>query len=100
MPIAPIVLAVAVYLLAVNAATFAAFAIDKRRARTGQWRITERTLLQLAMIGGTVGAMWAGQRLRHKTYKEPFRSNLRLIAAVQAVALVAGGAALVWAAVR
>jgi uncharacterized membrane protein YsdA (DUF1294 family) len=43
----------------------------------------------LAAIGGTIGAFVAAQRLRHKTYKEPFRTNLRVIALVQVLALAA-----------
>jgi uncharacterized membrane protein YsdA (DUF1294 family) len=79
----------AAYLLAINLATFAAFAEDKRRAIQGAWRIPERTLLQLAMIGGTSGAIAAQQLLRHKTRKEPFRTQLWIVAGAQAAGLVA-----------
>lgn len=84
---------VLLYLLAINAAAFAAFALDKKSAVAGTRRISERTLLQLATIGGTLGAL-AGQRLlRHKTRKEPFRAQLWLIAAVQGALL---GAWAIW----
>lgn len=50
--------------------------------------MSERTLLTLALIGGSPGVI-AGQRaFRHKTHKEPFRSYLRLIVGIQAVALL------------
>lgn len=78
------------YLVMINLAAFAAFASDKRRAIRGQSRIPERTLLNLAMIGGTSGALAAQQLLRHKTRKEPFRTRLWMIAAAQAVLLLAG----------
>ena len=71
----------ALYLLAVNAAAFAAMAADKRRAMRDQRRIPERTLLQIALIGGALGAVAAQQVLRHKTRKEPFRTQLWMIAA-------------------
>jgi uncharacterized membrane protein YsdA (DUF1294 family) len=79
--------AAALYLVAVNAVTILAFAWDKHLARSGHWRVSERTLLTLAGAGGTVGALVAGQVLRHKTYKEPFRTRLRLIALVQVIVL-------------
>lgn len=66
-------------LLAVNCAAFVAFWWDKRRAKAGAWRISERTLLGLALIGGSLGAISAQQIFRHKTCKEPFRSLLYLI---------------------
>ena len=69
------------YLLVVNAAAFAAMAADKRRAMRDQRRIPERTLLQIALIGGALGAVAAQQVLRHKTRKEPFRTQLWMIAA-------------------
>jgi uncharacterized membrane protein YsdA (DUF1294 family) len=78
---------VALYLAIVNLITFLAFASDKASARARRRRIPERALLQLAGIGGGVGAV-AGQLLmRHKTRKEPFATWLRLILFVQAVAL-------------
>lgn len=46
-------------------------------------RIPERTLLLLALAGGSPGAFHARARFRHKTRKQPFVNNLRLIAALQ-----------------
>jgi uncharacterized membrane protein YsdA (DUF1294 family) len=75
--------AVALYLLAINAMTFAAFAWDKRAAERQAWRVPERRLLMLAAFGGTPGALVAQQTLRHKTRKEPFRTSLWTVTAVQ-----------------
>lgn len=83
----------AAYLLAVNGLTWAAFAFDKRAAERGAWRVPERRLLMLAVLGGTPGALCAQQILRHKTRKEPFRTSLWAIFAAQA-------ALLCWAAYR
>ncbi len=79
----------ALYLAAINLVTFAVFAADKRKAVRGEWRVRENTLLLLAAIGGSAGAMLAQQLLRHKTRKEPFRTVLYAIVVVQAAGLVA-----------
>jgi uncharacterized membrane protein YsdA (DUF1294 family) len=77
----------ALYLCLINLATTAAFAWDKHCARNGMWRVPERTLLGMALIGGTIGAVATQHGLRHKTRKEPFRTQLHLIAGLQVVAL-------------
>ena len=79
---------IATALVAINFFAFAAFGIDKARAEAGAWRVSEGTLLNLAMIGGTPGA-YAGRALfRHKTRKQPFCRQLHTIAALQVVAVV------------
>ena len=49
------------YLIVINILTFAVYGIDKWKARQGSWRISEATLLMLAVIGGTIGALLAMQ---------------------------------------
>jgi uncharacterized membrane protein YsdA (DUF1294 family)/endonuclease YncB( thermonuclease family) len=75
------------WLLIINLATYAAFAIDKRRAVAGTrrrtMRIPESRLLVMAAIGGTPAAFAAQQRLRHKTSKQPFATQLLIIAGLQ-----------------
>ncbi len=88
-------LIVSFYLVAINFAACYAFILDKAKARAGYRRIPERTLLQLALLGGTVGA-FAGQRIaRHKTRKEPFRTFLNTIALVQLLVVVGISSAVV-----
>lgn len=48
---------IAIYLIAVNILAFLLYGADKRRARKSQRRISERTLLSLAAIGGSIGAI-------------------------------------------
>jgi uncharacterized membrane protein YsdA (DUF1294 family) len=80
---------IAIYVIAINFAAFAAFGIDKMLAEAGKWRVSEARLLGLALIGGSPGA-YAGRHLfRHKTRKQPFSSQLHWIAALQAIALAA-----------
>ena len=78
---------IAAALIAINLIAFAAFGLDKAKARRGQYRIAESTLLLFAFLGGTLGA-YAGRSLfRHKTRKQPFNSNLFTIAVLQMLAL-------------
>ncbi len=70
------------YFLAINGATFAAFALDKRAAERRTWRVPERRLLMMAVFGGSPGALLGQQLLRHKTRKEPFRTSLWAVAGV------------------
>ena len=81
--------AVAFYLLAVNLLAFVAFWQDKRAAERRLRRTPESTLLMLALLGGSSGAIAGQQVLRHKTRKEPFRTRLWLIAGGQAALLIA-----------
>ena len=83
----------AIYLFAINAIAFWMFYWDKWCAENHRWRIPETNLLFAAMIGGSVGAIWAQQALRHKTRKEPFRSILFGIAITQLVVILALGVA-------
>ena len=56
-----------IYLLAVNVMTFLLFGLDKHKAKRGKWRISEATLLTMAVIGGSIGA-WGGMRIWHPLY--------------------------------
>ena len=64
---------------AVSLVTFVAFCLDKWRARAGGWRISEATLLGLALLGGWPGAKLAQRMVRHKTRKMPFAAHLNRV---------------------
>lgn len=68
-----------------NVVTFCLFWWDKDAARNGGWRISEARLLQFALLGGSLGAFAAQRLLRHKTRKEPFRTQLMAILILHAV---------------
>jgi uncharacterized membrane protein YsdA (DUF1294 family) len=77
----------AVYALIINAITYFLFGFDKRAAERGNSRIPEKTLLLASALGGSVGAVMAQQRFRHKTQKQPFKALLYGIITAQ-IALI------------
>lgn len=48
------------------------YALDKRRATRNAWRIPERTLHTLELLGGWPGALAAQTLFRHKRHKSSF----------------------------
>ena len=71
------------YLIIINIVTFLVYGIDKWKAKQGSWRISEATLLMLAVIGGTIGALLGMQVWRHKTMHKKFKYGLPLILVAQ-----------------
>ena len=74
-------------LIVINIVTFLVYGIDKYKARQGSWRISEATLLILAVIGGSIGALLGMKVWRHKTQHKKFKYALPLILLCQ-IALI------------
>ena len=74
-------------LICINIVTFFVYGIDKFKAKQGSWRISEATLLTLAIIGGSIGALLGMQVWRHKTMHKKFKYGLPLILLAQ-IALI------------
>ena len=76
------------YIVVINLVSFMMLGIDKYKARRGQWRISEATLLAVAAIGGSIGA-WMGMKVwHHKTLHSKFRYGVPIILLVH-IALMA-----------
>lgn len=56
-----------VWLAVINLLTFIVYGADKRRARKGKWRVPEKTLFLLPLLGGSIGALLGMQVFHHKT---------------------------------
>ena len=48
-----------VWLAVINLVTFAVYGIDKAKAKRGAWRVPEKTLFLLPLLGGSLGAQIA-----------------------------------------
>ena len=73
------------YLAVINFITWIAYGLDKGRAKSGKWRIPERTLLLLALIGGSLGALAGMILFRHKTRKPKFFVSVPVMFVVHCV---------------
>ncbi|MBR4699807.1 MAG: DUF1294 domain-containing protein [Prevotella sp.] len=72
-------------LTALNLLTFIVYGIDKWKAVKGKWRIPEATLLILAAIGGSIGALLGMQIWHHKTRHLKFKYGVPFILLAQIV---------------
>lgn len=80
--------AAAWYLAIINAVAIAAYGWEKLCAIRKWWRVPELTLLGLAAIGGSVGALVAMKLFHHKTLHLKFKYGVPLILALQVAGLV------------
>lgn len=76
------------YLFIINTITFAVYGWDKFCAKRGLWRVPEKILLLLALLGGSIGGMAAMTFFRHKTLHLKFRYGVPLILILQLAGLI------------
>lgn len=77
------------YLIIINVAAWLVYGLDKWKAKTGKWRIPERTLLLLALIGGSAGALAGMMLFRHKTRKARFAVGVPVMFVIHCVIVAA-----------
>lgn len=76
-----------VYAVLLNLAGFCSMGIDKKRAKKGQWRVKERTLFLVAILGGSIGSILGMRVFRHKTKHRTFVIGMPLILVIQIVGI-------------
>ncbi len=59
--------------------------IDKKRAIKGQYRISEKVLLSISAIGGSLGTWFGMYAFHHKTKKPIFNYGVPIILAIQII---------------
>ncbi|WP_194192363.1 DUF1294 domain-containing protein [Clostridium chrysemydis] len=73
------------YLVIINIVGFLSMYIDKRKAKKHKFRISENTLMLIALIGGSVGSLIGMNIFRHKTKHIKFSIGIPLILLLQLV---------------
>ncbi|AJG98025.1 hypothetical protein LF65_01413 [Clostridium beijerinckii] len=71
------------YLLIINLLGFLIMLIDKQRAIHKEWRIPEKTLIGISILGGSIGMLIGMSSFRHKTKHKKFTIGVPLILLMQ-----------------
>ena len=77
-----------IYLIVINIVTFIVYGVDKAAAKAHKRRIRISTLLILATIGGSLGALLGMFIFRHKTKKWYFVLPVPLMLIIQTLIVV------------
>lgn len=76
-----------IYIVFINILLFTLMAIDKQKAKLHKWRISEKTLFILAIIGGSIGGILGMYTFRHKTKHLKFKLGFPTIFVFQVIAI-------------
>ena len=77
-----------VYLLLINCLGFLIMGYDKYKAKKGEWRTPEKTLMTIALLGGSLGTTCGMYFFRHKTKKMRFSAGFPVILVLDIVIIV------------
>ena len=76
------------YLIIMNVVGFSSMGVDKRRAKNSEWRIREKTLFLIAILGGSVGSILGMKIFHHKTKHTTFVIGMPIILLLQIILLI------------
>lgn len=76
------------YLVFINIVAVIVCITDKIKARLDDWRIPEKTLFVISVMGGALGMYVTMNLIRHKTKHKRFMIGLPLILLLQAAFLI------------
>ena len=71
------------YLVLINAAGLLIMLLDKKKARRDAWRIPEKNLIGVALLGGSIGVLAGMYLFRHKTKHPRFSIGLPVLLILQ-----------------
>lgn len=79
---------ITIYLIILNIITFGIYGYDKHCAVINKWRVSEFTLLALALGGGSLGALIAMHGFHHKTQHKIFQTCVPLFLTIHILLLI------------
>ena len=77
-----------VYLLLINAIGLLLMHTDKKNARNKLWRIPERLLIGIGILGGSLGILVGMFAFHHKTKSAKFTVTIPILFILQSVLLI------------
>ena len=83
------IIGIATYIVLVNLTAFVLYGVDKQKAKKHLWRIPEATLIGVALLGGSVGALTGMRVFHHKTRHIKFYVGIPVILVVQLICITA-----------
>ena len=78
----------AAYLILLNIVGFIMSAVDKSAAKRHKWRVPEKNLFAVSLLGGAVGTLISMLLFRHKTKHKRFMIGIPLIILAQILLFV------------
>lgn len=76
------------YLVVINLFGFFIMWLDKRKAKKGSWRISEKTLFIITALGGGIGTIIGMYTFRHKTQKLNFVIGFPFITILEMIGII------------
>lgn len=73
------------YILLMNILGYLTMWLDKRKAKRGEYRISEKTLFMVAILGGSIGSIAGMKKFRHKTKHWYFKYGMPAILILQII---------------
>ena len=77
-----------IYLIIINIIGFLVMYIDKQKAKKGKWRIPEKTIFIITVLGGGIGTIAGMYTFRHKTQKLHFTIGLPTITILEIIGVI------------
>ena len=76
------------YFIIINIIGFLIMYIDKQKAKKGKWRIPEKTIYIITVLGGGIGTISGMYAFRHKTQKLHFTIGLPTITILEILGVI------------